>query len=434
MRIYAKLRIIGNQKEICSLGKRPFPNFSGDYHSGVFKGVFTNQIPKAGKVIQDSQSSNIVIKEYLESENNIETNSKLIQKMAKILIKNKTNLHDKAKALLEWVYVNIKYEIFSPSALDTFRYRVSDCGGKANLLTAFFRSIKIPARTVGGIVYFNSSFGQHYWVEFYDSKNKFWYSADPTLGEYKYINASHFKLFNSYHCGVLIHSISILDKTSIDEKILFKFPAVFNEINKIRYNFYKQGRYIGCNRSLITRKRNKYFIRSNFSTVDSSIDSLLTIDKPALRVDDYEKFDQNGSLVRYNFKDFIEKRMPNSNKVDRIPYDASSRKVFCLDNNNLSHHAFMFSCINFDAQNHNIYNFLLDIFFPTLNKVIKVRLNCLLTKESLKINGKCHTYKKLNFLNDSFYIKDKGILVCLRTGNNVLAKLVHIKRSGYGRR
>jgi transglutaminase-like putative cysteine protease len=57
------------------------------------------------------------------------------------------------------------------------------------------RSLGIPSRLVGGILYVGGKFGQHNWVEVEATPGK-WVPFDPTTGEVERFSASHITLWH----------------------------------------------------------------------------------------------------------------------------------------------------------------------------------------------------------------------------------------------
>jgi transglutaminase-like putative cysteine protease len=57
------------------------------------------------------------------------------------------------------------------------------------------RSLGVPARLVGGILYVGGKFGQHNWIEVMVRPGE-WIPMDPTTGEVGRFSASHIALWN----------------------------------------------------------------------------------------------------------------------------------------------------------------------------------------------------------------------------------------------
>ncbi len=102
---------------------------------------------------------------------------------------------DAAAAVTRWVYSHIKYEITGSGALEALLKRRGDCGPKSVLSLAMIRSLGVPARLVGGILYVGGKFGQHNWIEVMVQPGE-WIPIDPTTGEIGRFSASHIALWN----------------------------------------------------------------------------------------------------------------------------------------------------------------------------------------------------------------------------------------------
>jgi transglutaminase-like putative cysteine protease len=77
-----------------------------------------------------------------------------------------------------------------PSAREVLKMRAGDCNEHAALFTAFARSLGIPARICGGIVYSRGSFYYHAWDEVFLQD---WISVDPLMNQFP-ADATHIKL------------------------------------------------------------------------------------------------------------------------------------------------------------------------------------------------------------------------------------------------
>lgn len=100
------------------------------------------------------------------------------------------------RRLKVWVYRNIRdsYSSNTESALTVLKNRAGDCTEHTLIFVALARSLGIPAREVGGLVYDNTEkpgFYWHAWAEIHDGKG--WVSVDPTWNEV-FVNATHIKM------------------------------------------------------------------------------------------------------------------------------------------------------------------------------------------------------------------------------------------------
>jgi transglutaminase-like putative cysteine protease len=95
-----------------------------------------------------------------------------------------------AAAVARWVHGHIRYEITGSGALEALRQRRGDCGPQSMLSIAMTRSLGIPARLAGGLLYVGGKFGQHNWIEVMVGPGE-WVPIDPTTGEVGRFSASH---------------------------------------------------------------------------------------------------------------------------------------------------------------------------------------------------------------------------------------------------
>ena len=95
----------------------------------------------------------------------------------------------------DWIHKNIQYEITGAGALNCLETRKGDCGPKSLLTLAILRSLGVPSRLLGGLLYVGSKFGQHNWVEVEVAPGD-WIPIDPTTGEIGQFSASHIKLWD----------------------------------------------------------------------------------------------------------------------------------------------------------------------------------------------------------------------------------------------
>ncbi|MBN2321204.1 MAG: transglutaminase family protein [Acidobacteria bacterium] len=101
---------------------------------------------------------------------------------------------DAAAAVARWVHSHIRYEITGSGALEALRQRRGDCGPQSLLSLAMIRSLGVPARLAGGLLYVGGKFGQHNWIEVMVRPGE-WIPIDPTSGEIGRFSASHVALW-----------------------------------------------------------------------------------------------------------------------------------------------------------------------------------------------------------------------------------------------
>lgn len=119
-----------------------------------------------------------------------------IGKLARKITAGAKTRRDKITALNHWVYTSLEKTLTSnvTTATQVLDRRAGDCTEHSVLLVALLRSLGIPAREVGGVVYDNEmlvGFGWHAWVEAeIDGR---WVQVDPSWDE-PLANATHLKL------------------------------------------------------------------------------------------------------------------------------------------------------------------------------------------------------------------------------------------------
>ncbi|GAH34200.1 unnamed protein product, partial [marine sediment metagenome] len=182
---------------------------------------------------------------YLQPERKIESNDPDIIALAKEVTRGSKSAWEATVAVADWVYKNIRYEITGAGAKETLKTKRGDCGPHTFLTIALCRAVGIPARMVGGFMYAQGKFGQHYWAEVYLDKTG-WIPVDATVGEYGYLDATHVRLWKK---GAIERiSVNVIDYTDegkgkkIETKRLTLTPG-----EKRRYSFVIQGNEVGYN-------------------------------------------------------------------------------------------------------------------------------------------------------------------------------------------
>jgi transglutaminase-like putative cysteine protease len=135
--------------------------------------------------------------EYLMPEMNIESDDPAIKAKAEEITRDCTDSWEVAKAIAAWIHENITYRITGGGAKDAFETKEGDCGPHSYLTVAMLRSIGVPSRLVGGVMYgrvgVESRFVQHAWTEvFIDGE---WVPIDSTTGQCEMVDATHIRFF-----------------------------------------------------------------------------------------------------------------------------------------------------------------------------------------------------------------------------------------------
>jgi hypothetical protein len=132
--------------------------------------------------------------DFLEATLDVPSGREEVAKVARDAAKGAATRWDASAAVAKWVHEHIQYEITGAGALDCLERRRGDCGPQSLLTLAMLRSLGVPARLVGGLLYVGGKFGQHSWVEVL-VRPKEWVPIDPTTGEIGRFSASHVALW-----------------------------------------------------------------------------------------------------------------------------------------------------------------------------------------------------------------------------------------------
>lgn len=149
---------------------------------------------------------------YLVETPKIQKNHKKIKELANDITKGIKEDNEKAKSIVNWVNKNIKKKLRDrSSALEVLNSKEGECEAHAMLVSALLRSIGIPTKIVGGIVYSqeNKGFLYHAWNEVY--LDGFFIPVDATFGQFP-ADITHIKLTeeeNMEDIAVLIGKLKI---------------------------------------------------------------------------------------------------------------------------------------------------------------------------------------------------------------------------------
>ena len=199
-RIKVRINTVGDAVSFETLNL-PGQNFSGEVTEGYIDGIFEIEpIKYDGTGAPDFPPGPGSIREvagYLKPSEFVESNDMEISRKAEQITKGAADSWEAAKMLSSWVNINIKGAIpGGGTAKGTLKEREAECGGHSRLLTAFCRSVGIPARVVQGCMYVpdhGGFFGQHAWTEVWMGEAG-WIPVDATIGEIDYVDAGHIRL------------------------------------------------------------------------------------------------------------------------------------------------------------------------------------------------------------------------------------------------
>lgn len=122
---------------------------------------------------------------YLANTAKIQSEDPTIKSLAKSITKDAKSDIEKAEIIVRWVNKNINKRLKDKaSALDVLLSKEGECEAHSMLVAALLRSIGIPAKIVGGVVYSreNKGFLYHAWNEVWIDNH--FLPVDATFGEF----------------------------------------------------------------------------------------------------------------------------------------------------------------------------------------------------------------------------------------------------------
>jgi len=190
-----------------------------------------------------------------------------ITQKARELAGDAKNAWEATQKIVNWIFRNIKYQHSEYSAPDSevsdqeeisakvkeyFTSKKGDAVTKSVLSVLMLRSLGIPARIVGGVLYVNGAFVQHNWTEVHMGEE--WVPVDTTTGEAGKFSASHITLWRNL--GRLAPdvgdmNINVLDYQTSATMWQEFLPLQVGETTK--YVFSADGKEIGYNTSKVAR-------------------------------------------------------------------------------------------------------------------------------------------------------------------------------------
>lgn len=192
-------------KTVMPVGKYDFEiKFSGnnDYNFSLTSGSTTVTLSKYANGINEKNGA--ASSSYLKATKNCQVNDAKIKSLVKSLTKGLTSDLDKAKALFEYVQLNIKYDYYfdtDKGAVKTLDDKEGNGADQAHLMVAMFRAAGLKARYVHGYctMYVNQKTFGHVWTQVLigntwicadttDLANKFGYIYSWNMDKYTFIN------------------------------------------------------------------------------------------------------------------------------------------------------------------------------------------------------------------------------------------------------
>jgi hypothetical protein len=173
--------------------------FEGEAADGKTTGVFTVETspaqvsnPAPFPVTRDWPEETLP---YLKEEMGIEINDELLKNRSMEAAWKAPTVWEAARKINQWIFRNVPNGIALPSAKMTMANEQGNSESKALLGIAMCRSMGIPARRAGGVVFSGGSFIPHYWFEVYTGEPG-WVPLDPSSGEAENMGATHVRLFS----------------------------------------------------------------------------------------------------------------------------------------------------------------------------------------------------------------------------------------------
>ncbi|MGM9998672.1 MAG: transglutaminase domain-containing protein [Candidatus Bruticola sp.] len=186
---------------------------------------------------------------YLQACPGIELEVNSLTTKAKEITWKSESAFQAAQRLNGYVANQIGDGVALPSARQTLENQIGNPEGKALLLTAMLRALRIPARMVGGISYNKGSFTVHRWVEAWLGPEDGWTPFDPTTNESGFINASHITLWESGDLQAMDVYVEKFSPRPSRTTEYFKTPLKWPIGEKRTYGIYHQGKLIGLESS-----------------------------------------------------------------------------------------------------------------------------------------------------------------------------------------
>lgn len=134
--------------------------------------------------------------EFLRANPLVNSDDPLIRQLARTATAGKTGPWEKAVAIQDWVWKNLKKKDFGTvyiSAREVAQRLEGDCTEHGVLTAAMCRAVGVPSRVVAGLVYapYLGGFGAHMWNEVYVDGR--WVALDAALNQNQ-VDATHLKL------------------------------------------------------------------------------------------------------------------------------------------------------------------------------------------------------------------------------------------------
>ncbi|MFQ6087747.1 MAG: transglutaminase domain-containing protein [Candidatus Methanofastidiosia archaeon] len=419
LKIEIDVEVVGEDIDLDFLNTKT-QKFSGEIENNLIRGVFEITAEKYNGENAPPFPPKTNALEYLKSEEKIEADDPEIRELAQKITKGSKDSWEASQRIAQWVYENIRYEITGAGAKETLRTRKGDCGPHANLTIAMLRSVGVPARMVGGIVYDRGMFGQHYWVEVF--LNNEWIPIDPTMGEYGYVDATHVRLWKKGAISTL--KVKVLDYRETKQEMVVETKKALIEVGeRYRYKFVIDDVEFGYNEFVVEKKtryndRDAFLVKSKIfldfekidieKKLDLSSEFYITSDVRYL----YYKWNALVNGERQSVECEIEEN--NAHTVVFVGEKRHEENIkleentYIHDNNHIATWALMYRTL--DLRVGEIFK--IPVFFPAnfLKMVVNIEV---LRQEKIEIGGK--TYEvfvcRVSEFKEIDYVTADGLLL-----------------------
>lgn len=145
---------------------------------------------------------------FLAADSGIEANQDVMKSKGEEVTWRSRNSWEAARKVNTWVHDHMKEGYSMPSARYVLDHGAANSEGRALLAVALLRSVKVPARVVGGIIFAQGNFVPHYWAEVHVGGDG-WVPMDPTTGEAGTLGATHVALWE--HGDLMSMDVKVLD-------------------------------------------------------------------------------------------------------------------------------------------------------------------------------------------------------------------------------
>lgn len=184
-------------RDICGFKQR----FKGSVSEGVVKGtvdVSSDAVTvKKPLLFPRRQPFDGQLAAYVAPEPGIESRDEEMHSKASEVAWRSRTFWDAARKINQWVHEKVADGLTMPSGRYALQHMTANRESKALLVVALLRSVNIPARRVGGILFDEGNFVAHNWVEVYLGDTDGWVALDPTTGEEGTLGATHVALWEN---------------------------------------------------------------------------------------------------------------------------------------------------------------------------------------------------------------------------------------------